>query len=380
MMIILFNFWEEYDKIRCGLLRLIREEFKKINWENLPKEEREGKFDEIYEKLIKKFEEYINKLKIIKSQQNDLIFWDEINRKKISKQNAISRLKGALYEVLFYYSFVRVMIATRGLEILEFGGLKIGEKIKFEILPISGPIATIFYQYKTKTRFAPQIDADYLVLFVSEDEKVHPPIFIDVKSSEYSTTKDSIDRLKWQALGCRYMECIFQVAYPKKGIEYPKNSKDWEIRTVCPRCGNMSKDDIFCDKCNFRLNYIKRRQRRNIVWQLGESKDPSAIPKLIEFTKSTNANERRLAASALGKLAKYKPQIYEACPHLIKLLKDEKPQVRQYAAKALGKIGYIKAIPYLKELLNDEKYYVRDAAKEAIKKCEMKLKTIQKFK
>jgi len=108
------------------------------------------------------------------------------------------------------------------------------------------------------------------------------------------------------------------------------------------------------------------------VWQLGESKDPSAIIKLIEFTKSKNPNERRLAASGLGKLSKFKPQIYKACPDLIELLDDEKPQVRQYAAKALGKIGYVKALPHLRKLLDDEKYYVRKAAQYAIKRCKSK--------
>ncbi len=115
----------------------------------------------------------------------------------------------------------------------------------------------------------------------------------------------------------------------------------------------------------------KKKKERSLVWQLGESDDPSAIPKLIEFTKSNNANERRLAASGLGKLAKYRPQIYKACPYLIKLLKDEKPQVRQYTVKALGKIKYVKALPHLRELLNDEKYYVREADKIAIRNCEL---------
>lgn len=103
-------------------------------------------------------------------------------------------------------------------------------------------------------------------------------------------------------------------------------------------------------------------------WVLGEAKDAKNIPELMEFTKSENGNERRLAASALEKLSIFKPQIFVAVPHLIKLLDDEKPQVRQYAAKALGKIGSEDAIPYLKRLLSDEKPYVREAATAAIKR------------
>lgn len=75
------------------------------------------------------------------------------------------------------------------------------------------------------------------------------------------------------------------------------------------------------------------------VIALGNSNDPSAITELIDFTKSKDGNERRLTASALGKLAKFKPDIYEAVNALEILLEDEKPQVRHYAMKALGKIA-----------------------------------------
>jgi len=108
--------------------------------------------------------------------------------------------------------------------------------------------------------------------------------------------------------------------------------------------------------------------RHPLPWTLGESKDPKAIPQLIEFTKSADGNERRLAASALGKLSTFKPQIFEAVSHLIRLLDDEKPQVRQYAAKALGKIESEDAMHHLKKRLNDEMPYVREAATAAIKR------------
>ncbi|MEK7308726.1 MAG: helicase C-terminal domain-containing protein, partial [Nitrospirota bacterium] len=96
----------------------------------------------------------------------------------------------------------------------------------------------------------------------------------------------------------------------------------------------------------------KKRARRDraeaggnkisLVAALGNSKDPSVIPELINFTNSENGSERRLAASALGKLARFKPEIYEAVEALENLLNDEKPQVRQYAMKAIAKIGKVK--------------------------------------
>ena len=79
----------------------------------------------------------------------------------------------------------------------------------------------------------------------------------------------------------------------------------------------------------------------SMVVALGKSNDPAVISKIIEFTRSSNGNERRLAASALGKLAKFKPEIYKAVEPLEGLLEDEKPQVRQYALNALGRIGTV---------------------------------------
>lgn len=97
-----------------------------------------------------------------------------------------------------------------------------------------------------------------------------------------------------------------------------------------------------------------------------------SIPKLIELTYSKNGNDRRLAASALGKLSKSTPDIFQAVPHIIKLLNDEKPQVRQYATKALAEIRDSRAILHIKKLLSDEKYYVVNAAKSALLKLESK--------
>jgi len=96
--------------------------------------------------------------------------------------------------------------------------------------------------------------------------------------------------------------------------------------------------------------------------------NPESIPKLIELTYSKNGNDRRLAASALGKLSKFTPDIFQAVPPLVRLLDDEKPQVRQYATKALGEIGDTRVIPDLEKLLGDKKSYVVIAAKSALSK------------
>jgi len=106
------------------------------------------------------------------------------------------------------------------------------------------------------------------------------------------------------------------------------------------------------------------------VVALGNSSDPSVIPELIGFTASSNGNERRLAASALGKLARFKPEIYEAAEALEGLLADEKPQVRQYALKALARIGRVnkeRLQPIIENL--EEKGYNVALARRIIRKA-----------
>ena len=104
------------------------------------------------------------------------------------------------------------------------------------------------------------------------------------------------------------------------------------------------------------------------ISQINRLNDLDSIQYLIKLTQSKNGNERRLAASSLGKLSKINPNINEAVPSLIKLLEDDKPQVRQYAINALSKMGDSRAIAPIKKLLYDDKYYVINSAKSALSK------------
>ena len=98
------------------------------------------------------------------------------------------------------------------------------------------------------------------------------------------------------------------------------------------------------------------------VTALGESADAAALGELVGFTGSASARVRRLAASALGKLAGIVPAS-EAVEALLPLLRDAHPQCRQYAAKALGAFGAAaeKALPDLRDLYANpaEKDYVK---------------------
>ena len=83
--------------------------------------------------------------------------------------------------------------------------------------------------------------------------------------------------------------------------------------------------------------HLEKRHRERAV-KLGNSGDPTALPELIELTQSPAANARRLAASAIGKLAGLADGAL-AVSALVPMLRDAKPQVRQYAVRALSAYG-----------------------------------------
>lgn len=106
---------------------------------------------------------------------------------------------------------------------------------------------------------------------------------------------------------------------------------------------------------------------------LGNSGDPSVLPELIELTRLPVANVRRLAASAIGKLAGLADAV-EAVGALQLLLQDSHPQVRQYAVKALKAYGVAAkgALPDLRDIAISpvEKDYNQRDAKLAVETIE----------
>ncbi len=103
---------------------------------------------------------------------------------------------------------------------------------------------------------------------------------------------------------------------------------------------------------------------------LGRGTDPAAVPELIGLLSLPAAEIRRLAASALGKLAGFGADAATAVPALAPIaLRDPHPQAQQYALKALKCYGAA-AQPHLHDLddlaANEHaKDYVRRAAHSA---------------
>ena len=79
-------------------------------------------------------------------------------------------------------------------------------------------------------------------------------------------------------------------------------------------------------------------------YELGESNDRDSIKHLIKFLESSSPNERRLAASAVGKLNKNYPQeTHKLKKYLLRNLDENLgPQTVQYTLKALKKMNLSK--------------------------------------
>jgi hypothetical protein len=118
-------------------------------------------------------------------------------------------------------------------------------------------------------------------------------------------------------------------------------------------------------------NLEKKFRERAVA--LGNSGDPTVLPELIELTRLPVANVRRLAASAIGKLAGLVDAV-EAVRVLQLLLQDSHPQVRQYAVKALKAYGVAAkgTLPDLRDIAISpvEKDYNQRDAKLAVETIE----------
>ena len=102
------------------------------------------------------------------------------------------------------------------------------------------------------------------------------------------------------------------------------------------------------------MRYETERKLATRAKALGESAEADALPELLALTRSESPLARRLAASAIGKLA----GVADGTPAVAALrpmLGDAHPQVRQYAAKALGTYGPAaeSALPALRDMLRN---------------------------
>jgi ATP-dependent DNA helicase RecQ len=133
--------------------------------------------------------------------------------------------------------------------------------------------------------------------------------------------------------------------------------ENWKVRK--PRDSRQSPD-------NSMGQFIQKKPVNEIdyIVMAGNDRNEEAVPELIEYLHAKDGNQRRLAASALGKIGN--PNASKPLMDLIKV--ESYPQVKQYAIKALGVIGDNSALTLLNQIKSDqnEQEYVRKAAKIAI--------------
>ncbi len=114
-----------------------------------------------------------------------------------------------------------------------------------------------------------------------------------------------------------------------------------------------------------------QHQQRERALELGRGNDPGAVRELTVLLKSPFADVRRLAASAMGKLALLRPASQMVVAALrTPALSDPHPQVRQYALKAIAKYPEVAAY-FLDEFRDVARNgsllgYVRTAAAEVV--------------
>ncbi len=127
-----------------------------------------------------------------------------------------------------------------------------------------------------------------------------------------------------------------------------------------------------------REQVVKLRDR---AVALGNEGDGSALPELVGLLAAPAAEVRRLAASAIGKLAGFADSA-KAVSALHPVLRDPHPQVRQYAVKALKAYGTSaqSALHDLRDMAENpaEKPYNQRDAKLAVEVIEEALRIEEK--
>ncbi len=117
------------------------------------------------------------------------------------------------------------------------------------------------------------------------------------------------------------------------------------------------------------IEFIKRnymefglKDKESSIWIIGELRIDECVDIVIKATVNNHVNIRRLAVSALGKIANEKGEMA-----LIRALNDDNAQVISYAIKSLQKLKSLKALDKIKELLaKNDKPYIQKACEEFI--------------
>lgn len=224
------DFWLDFDAVRRDLFSIVRKAFSEFPYELRGKD-----FAKALDSLRASTGAYV------------IETWKKIES-HFRDSEKVKRLKGATFEALFYMSVLTLKVMyTEAQEMID-DGYHIGPEIPWyvEVLPIfeiTPRMLLIDNGHGGKERYAPQAEADFVVLRRNPDDTTVTAL-IDVKS--YEPEKP----IRWPRYAAFMSGAILELAFPKKGIEFPMKMDDWEIEIVCPMCGKWPIEDYVCTSCN----------------------------------------------------------------------------------------------------------------------------------
>jgi hypothetical protein len=165
----------------------------------------------------------------------------------------VKRLRGFLFEALFYFAYLRTEALFKDAEILEMSGATVRRDEYppwLEANPLYDVVAPLHHLHSknAKELKSPQTRCDFLVTY-ADDKGALPPALVDVKSRRPKEPFWNRDKLSWQLTSAARRGFIFQLAYPKSGIKYPTCLNEWEFGTPCLRCDRLSENSRTCSQC-----------------------------------------------------------------------------------------------------------------------------------
>jgi len=221
------GYWAIADYVKRSLFNKLREMTTKINY--LDYHEYKRSFEAIHGLLIEE--------------------WNRIQEEfKGNPDFNPKRLKGYLLEVLFYYACLKMQANFIDAEIVEMEGVKFKEYPPwFEATPLYDIIAPLHHirEKGARRRRAPQTRADFFITYV-DNQGSAPPSMVEVKTRKLKHWRPEWG---WQIPAALRRGFIFQIAYPRNGVEYPKELDEWETATPCSNCKKMSQDFRKCTEC-----------------------------------------------------------------------------------------------------------------------------------
>ena len=161
--------------------------------------------------------------------------WAKIREELKEEPKLRERLRGYLFEALFYYACLDVQASFMDADLAEFGGAEFGESAPwFEATPLYDIIPTLHHvkEGKIRKRRVPQTGADFLITYVGDSGPLAPSL-VDVKSVK---PKDWDSKWGWEIAAALRRGFRFELAYPASGIEHPENLDEWELVTPCSNC------------------------------------------------------------------------------------------------------------------------------------------------